>query len=204
MQFASSGLATLKLFQKSWNGNRGCHIRSKAHGNDVVRAEAELRGMSIREPSSLSHANHTLAWHSLRERYCMRKYSFTAMIMILDRSRRAESLRSGSTFRRRRSMLSAYATDGLEVALFQNRRLTLPVAAKLTDDLEAKAIAIAVTKAPPSHKCWTTRLRTVHGTQLRCGDLAYQHRVCSGQKRAIPAPQRVLLHSQTAGCSICR
>ena len=51
-----------------------------------------------------------------------------------------------------------YATEGLDAALHRQTRLTAPVLAKITGDLEAQIIAMALSPVPEGRARWTLRL----------------------------------------------
>ena len=51
-----------------------------------------------------------------------------------------------------------YATEGLNAALHRQTRLTAPVLSKITGDLEAQIIAMALEPAPEGRARWTLRL----------------------------------------------
>lgn len=52
----------------------------------------------------------------------------------------------------------AYADGGLDAALYRKTRVTPPVAAKITGDVEARIIATALGPAPEGYARWTLRL----------------------------------------------
>ena len=56
------------------------------------------------------------------------------------------------------SIRKAYATEGLDAALYRKTRMTPPVASKITGDFEAKVIATAPAPPPEGYSRWTLRL----------------------------------------------
>ncbi len=53
---------------------------------------------------------------------------------------------------------TAYATNGLEAAINRKKRVTPPVAPKVTGDVEAHIIAIACSDPPEGYSKWSVRL----------------------------------------------
>lgn len=56
------------------------------------------------------------------------------------------------------SIRRTYADKGLDAALYRKTRITPPVAAKITGDIEARIIATALGPAPDGYARWTLRL----------------------------------------------
>ena len=62
---------------------------------------------------------------------------------------------SSSTIRK---TAKAFCCGGLEEALARKKRMTPPVPAKVTGEVEARVIQIACSSPPPGHARWTLRL----------------------------------------------
>ena len=64
------------------------------------------------------------------------------------------------------NVLSTYKKDGITPLLKRKKRLTPPVEAKITGDVEAKIIALACSEAPEGCARWTLSLLADHSVKL--------------------------------------
>lgn len=64
------------------------------------------------------------------------------------------------------NVLSLYKKEGINPLLKRKKRLTPPVEAKITGDVEAKIIALACSEAPKGCARWTLSLLADHSVKL--------------------------------------
>lgn len=102
------------------------------------------------------------------------------------------------------NIVKLYCESGLQRTLTLNRNVNSDHATRKIDGaMEAKIIAMACGAPPEGYARWTIKLLTDHARVelgLTAGEEAVRRML---KKHIAPSPERLLVHSQEAGCRFC-